>query len=173
MARVFISHAHEDRKLAACVREWLVADGHETFLDQDPDDGIAVGELWEARLYDRLRWADAMVCLITSAYVASPWCSAEIAIFRWERGRLLPFVAECALEHPLLRSLQGADYTVDPVRARVALLRALCSIDTAGRRHSCVCPSAACATSGVAHPHRSRGASAAHPGAGTGLAPSP
>jgi hypothetical protein len=80
MARVFISHASEDRELADEVYGWLVGDGHEVFLDHHPDEGIAVGDEWEQRLYERLRWADAMICLVTSAYLASPWCAAEVGI---------------------------------------------------------------------------------------------
>ena len=38
----------------------LVEDGHDVFLDQDLRDGIALGEEWEQRLYERLRWADAV-----------------------------------------------------------------------------------------------------------------
>ena len=69
MARVFVSHAGADAALAGEVHRWLVEDGHEVFLDQDLRDGIVVGEEWEQRLHERLRWADAVVCLLTSAYV--------------------------------------------------------------------------------------------------------
>ena len=66
MAKVFVSHASKDRELADEVHGWLTGDGHEVFLDHHPDGGIAVGEAWEQRLYERLRWADAVVCLVTS-----------------------------------------------------------------------------------------------------------
>jgi TIR domain len=56
MARVFISHASEDSELADEVHGWLTHDGHEVFLDYHPDEGIAVGDAWEQRLYERLRW---------------------------------------------------------------------------------------------------------------------
>jgi hypothetical protein len=79
VARVFVSHASGDRMPADVVHRWLVGDGHEVFLDQEPCDGIAVGEQWERRLHERLRWADAVVCVVTSAYVASVWCAAEVA----------------------------------------------------------------------------------------------
>ena len=72
MAKVFVSHASEDLRFAEEVHRWLVDDGHEVFLDRDLRDGIGVGEDWEQRLYQRLRWADAVVCVVTSAYLASP-----------------------------------------------------------------------------------------------------
>jgi hypothetical protein len=77
VARVFVSHAGEDLALAGEVHRWLVEDGHEAFLDQDLRDGLVVGEEWEQRLHERLRWADAVVCLLTSAYLASVWCTAS------------------------------------------------------------------------------------------------
>jgi hypothetical protein len=67
VARVFVSHASEDHDVAAEVHRWLVEDDHDVFLDQDLRDGITLGEEWEQRLYERLRWADAMVCLVTSS----------------------------------------------------------------------------------------------------------
>jgi TIR domain len=79
MARVFVSHASRDAALAATVHRWLVDDGHEVFLDQELHDGIRVGEGWEQRLHERLRWADAVVCVLTSAYLQSVWCTAEVA----------------------------------------------------------------------------------------------
>jgi hypothetical protein len=71
MARVFVSYARVDGKCAARLHGWLVAEGHEVFLDQDVRDGIVVGEEWQRRLHERLRWADAVVCVVTSAAVAS------------------------------------------------------------------------------------------------------
>ena len=76
MARVFVSHASTDAALAAEVHRWLVEDRHKAFLDQDLSNGILAGEEWQQRLHERLRWADAMVCVLTSAYVSSTWCTA-------------------------------------------------------------------------------------------------
>lgn len=70
MARVFVSHASEDRTLADEVHQWLVDAGHEVFLAQNLRDGIAVGQEWEQRLHDELQLADAVVCLLTSAFLA-------------------------------------------------------------------------------------------------------
>jgi hypothetical protein len=47
VARVFISHASQDRACAGQLRQWLIPEGHEVFLDRDLRDGIAVGEEWE------------------------------------------------------------------------------------------------------------------------------
>jgi TIR domain/AAA ATPase domain/WD domain, G-beta repeat len=132
MARVFISHASEDRALADEVHGWLTHDGHEVFLDYHPDEGIAVGDEWEQRLYERLRWADAVVCLVTSSYLASTWCAAEVGVARSQGSRLLPLLAEPGVEYPLLEWSQYADLASDPAAARAALTAALRRVDAAG-----------------------------------------
>ncbi|MBV9011481.1 MAG: TIR domain-containing protein [Pseudonocardiales bacterium] len=132
MARVFVSHASKDRECAGQLREWLVAEHHQVFLDQDPGDGIGVGEEWEQRLDKQLRWADAVVCVVTSAFLASTWCSYEVGYARSRGSRLLPVRAEPGVVHPLLRSHQHADLTRDPGVARAELLAALRRIDTRG-----------------------------------------
>ncbi|MGH3751437.1 MAG: toll/interleukin-1 receptor domain-containing protein [Pseudonocardiaceae bacterium] len=128
MAKVFISHSNKDQNPTAEVRRWLVAERHEVFLDQDPRDDIKLGEEWE----QRLRAADAVVCVVTSAFLASPWCTQEVACARAQGSRLLPVWAEPGVDHPLLRSVHHADLTKDPTTAREVLLEALRQVDAAG-----------------------------------------
>lgn len=131
MARVFISHAGADTALAAEVHDWLTADGHEVFLDRDRRDGIEIGDDWEARLGERLRWADAVVSLITTPYLQSIWCTFEISIARDRGSRVLPVIAEQGIRHPLLKSLQSTDLGGGQV-ARDVLSEVLRRIDAAG-----------------------------------------
>jgi hypothetical protein len=100
MGRVFISHASQDMPLAESVHRWLVGAEHQVFLDQNITDGIAVGDEWEQRLHQQLRWADAVVCIVTSAFAASTWCAGELAIARAHGCRLLPVLAEAGVRHP-------------------------------------------------------------------------
>jgi hypothetical protein len=130
---VFISHAGQDVALACEVHRWLVTDGHEVFLDRDLREGIAIGEEWQPRLHERLRWADAMVCLLTSAYVSSTWCSAELGIAQNRGSRLLPIRAEPRVSHPLLGPVQTTlDMTGNGVGVRAQLAAALARVDAAG-----------------------------------------
>jgi hypothetical protein len=123
--RVFVSYASRDRQTADELRDWLVSEGHVVFLDRDERDGIVIGEAWESRLYDRLLWADVVVCLVTSAYLASQWCTVEVGVAR-SRGRpVLPVLAEPGVRHPLLQATQYANYAGDPAGARAALRAAL------------------------------------------------
>jgi hypothetical protein len=127
VARVFVSHASQDHLLAAELHDWLTKQGHNVFLDQDLRDGIVLGEDWEQRLYERLRWADAVLCLITASYCESAWCTAEVGIARFEGCRLLPLQAQPGQFHPLLMPSrhQYTDWVGDPERARHALGEAL------------------------------------------------
>jgi TIR domain len=129
VARVFVSYASQDRVCAAQLRQWLVAEGHAVFLDRDLGHGIAVGEEWDKRLHERLRWADAVVCVVTSAAVASMWCTAEVSIALSRGSRVLPVLAEPRVGHPLLPCVQYADLTVDAVAGRAALVGALRRVD--------------------------------------------
>ncbi|MGH8574530.1 MAG: toll/interleukin-1 receptor domain-containing protein, partial [Gammaproteobacteria bacterium] len=134
MATVFVSHAGEDRALAIELHQWLLEEGHEVFLAHDLHDGIGVGEEWQQRLHERLRWAQVVVCLLTSAYAVSPWCTAELGGAQTRGSRILPVAAEPGVTHPLLRSVQHVDMTRDPAGARLALAEALRRVDLAARR---------------------------------------
>jgi energy-coupling factor transporter ATP-binding protein EcfA2 len=129
VAHVFISYATPDRAIADEVARWLRAAGHEPFLDHDLRDGISVGEDWEQRLYDELRQVDAVIGVVTSSFLASTWCSAEVATARALGCRLMPLCAEAGVLHPLMQRLQSVDYQADPQHARDRVLQAVRRLD--------------------------------------------
>jgi hypothetical protein len=132
MARVFVSHASQDLAVAERVHRWLLDDGHQVFLDRSMADGILPGDEWERRLHERLRWADAVTCVVTSAFVRSPWCTGEVAVARSRGCRLIPLQAEPETTHPLLGAVQHIDCRHGPEAVRAALTEALRLIDAAG-----------------------------------------
>jgi hypothetical protein len=132
VARVFISHSSADAALAGEMHRWLVEDAHEAFLDRDLCDGIAIGEEWQPRLHERLRWADAVICLLTSAYISSTWCSAEVGIAQSRASRLLPVQVEPEVGHPLLAGVQVLNLSGDAVAGKTKLAEALRQVDAAG-----------------------------------------
>jgi WD40 repeat protein len=132
VAKVFISHASEDAATADHINEWLTDAGHQTFLDHDLHAGITVGEEWQQRLHERLRWADAVVCVVTSTYIASPWCTAEVAVAQSRGSKLLPIVVESTVVHPLLKSLQYVVAPANMQEARAKLVEAIRRVDIAG-----------------------------------------
>jgi WD40 repeat protein/energy-coupling factor transporter ATP-binding protein EcfA2 len=131
VTRVFVSHASKDREYAGQLHRWIVVLRHEVFLAPD---GIAAGEQWRPRLHERLRGADAVVCVVTSTYVASTWCTAEIAIAQSRGSLLIPVLAESGVAHPLLTDIQHIDGTRNTETVPVALDEALRRVDPAGGR---------------------------------------
>jgi hypothetical protein len=91
-----------------------------------------VGEQWKRRLHEQLRWADAVVCVVTSAYLASRWCAAEVASAVSRGSRLLPVHAETGVTDPLLEDFQHTDMAQDSGAARAWLVEALHRVDAAG-----------------------------------------
>jgi hypothetical protein len=104
---------------------WLRAAGHKPFLDHELRDGISVGEDWKQRLYRELRAADAVIGMVTSAFMESHWCSAELGIADALGCRLMPVRAQADVVHPLMPDLQYADYQADPEQARERLPQAV------------------------------------------------
>ena len=64
--------------------------------------GIRLGEDWQERLHERLRWADAVVCLVSAASVGSTWCVCEVSTALSRGSRVLPLQVEPGVRHPLL-----------------------------------------------------------------------
>lgn len=131
MAHVFLSHAGQDGELAGDVARWLLGAGHDVFLDQDVTHGITAGDDWEERLHAQLRRADAVVCLVTGAFVRSTWCTGEVAVARTHGCRLLPIRVEPGAEHPFLTGVQHVDLA-DGDRAWAKLLEGLRRVDAVG-----------------------------------------
>ena len=103
MATVFISHASADTDVALRVERWLTDAGHAVLLDRSVQSGIGLGDDWRLRIEAWLRAADAMVCLVTAAYVASQWGVYEIARRADTRAvPVLPLVVEPEVRHPQL-----------------------------------------------------------------------
>ena len=133
MANVFISHAGADSAAAEQVRQWLEQDGHHSYLDRHLVDGNLPGDEWEKRLFEELREADAVVCIVTEAYLGSVWCAAEIGAARALGSELLP-LRFCSGEvfHPLLNPIHGVDAILDPEGTRERLALKLGVIDGTG-----------------------------------------
>jgi WD40 repeat protein len=129
VVRIFISYATPDRPIADEISSWLRAAGYEPFLDHDLRDGISVGEDWRQRLYSELRDVDAVIGVVTSSFLASHWCSAELGIADALGCRLMPLRAEAGVVHPLMARLQYVDYQVSPRRARERMLQAVRRLD--------------------------------------------
>jgi WD40 repeat protein len=135
VANVFISHNSSDVGWAERIHQWLSEDGHKVFLDSDKDDGVAAGEEWRPRLYERLRWADAVICLVSPTFLTSRWCAFEIGAAQALGSEILPVrVSSESLDDGLLTTKQYVDVVRDASYARDRLRARLSIIDGTGGR---------------------------------------
>jgi WD40 repeat protein len=135
VANVFISHTGADIGWAQQIHGWLSEDQHSVFLDVDQHDGVRAGEEWRPRLYERLRWADAVICVVTPAYLESAWCAAEIGAAQALGIEILPVrAASEPLDDQLLTTKQYVDVVRDASGGRDRLRLRLSVIDGSGGR---------------------------------------
>ena len=126
MTAIFVSHRSSDNVHAAALKDWLGSLGHERlFLDFDPADGIPAGVDWEQRLYQELRRCQALLIVLTPAWLESMWCRNELAIAR-EKGKAVFIVrVEPCAAGPIIPALQEVDLTTDREAALAKLARGL------------------------------------------------
>ena len=98
MSRIFLSHSSKDNVAAIGLSDWLRAEGwDDVFLDLDPQRGIAGGERWERALHAAVLRCEAVIFLITPAWLASDWCLREFRLARGMNKPLFPVIADPAL----------------------------------------------------------------------------
>jgi hypothetical protein len=89
MPAIFISHSSSDVVLAGEIKDWLANLGYENiFLDFDKDTGVDIGEQWEHRLYREIERSQAVILIVTPAWLRSKWCFAEYTQAR-SRGKVI------------------------------------------------------------------------------------
>ncbi|MBF0426548.1 MAG: toll/interleukin-1 receptor domain-containing protein, partial [Magnetococcales bacterium] len=95
MARIFLSHSSKNNPEAIAVRDWLVAHGwDDLFLDLDPDRGLVALERWEGALYRAADRCDAVLFLISQAWLASDWCQREFRLAHRLGKRLVGLIID-------------------------------------------------------------------------------
>ena len=95
MSRIFLSHSSENNAEALALRDWLKGEGwDDVFLDLDPERGIRTGELWEEALRDAADRCEAVLFLVSRAWLGSEWCRDEFRLVRHLRKRLFGTLIE-------------------------------------------------------------------------------
>jgi hypothetical protein len=90
VSRIFLSHSSSNNAEAVALRDWLAANGwkDEIFLDLDPLRGIAAGERWERALHEAASRCEAVLFLVSKAWLASVWCRKELNLAHHLNKRL-------------------------------------------------------------------------------------
>jgi hypothetical protein len=95
VSRIFLSHSSTDNAPAIALRDWLVAEGwNDLFLDFDPERGIVAGARWERALNEAASRCEAVLFLISKAWLSSRWCMNELNLARRLNKRLFGVLIE-------------------------------------------------------------------------------
>ncbi|MDI1284603.1 MAG: SUMF1/EgtB/PvdO family nonheme iron enzyme [Reyranella sp.] len=124
MARIFLSHSSVNNAEAVALYGWLEREGWkgEIFLDLDPGRGIAAGERWERRLNEAASRCEAVLFLVSKAWIESPWCQRELMLAHRLNKQLFGVLIEdlavadvskdLAQDWQLVRLASGRDHVV-------------------------------------------------------------
>jgi TIR domain len=95
MARIFISHSSANNAEAIALCDWLAGEGwDDVFLDLDPERGIVAGERWERALNEAANRCEAVLFLVSRAWLASRWCLKELNLAHRLNKRLFGVLIE-------------------------------------------------------------------------------
>ena len=110
MPRIFLSHSSENNAEAVALRDWLAANGwrNEVFLDLDPRRGIAAGERWERSLSQAALRCEAVLFVVSKAWLRSGWCRKEFHLANRLNKRLFGLLIEDLPVAELPEELAGA-----------------------------------------------------------------
>ena len=108
MSRIFLSHSSTNNAEAVALRDWLAANGwkDEIFLDLDPQRGIAAGR-WERKLHEAANRCEAVLFLVSKAWLASGWCLKEFHLAHSLNKRLFGVLIENLPVEKLPEELAG------------------------------------------------------------------
>ncbi|MEQ1513064.1 MAG: TIR domain-containing protein [Lysobacteraceae bacterium] len=114
MSAIFVSHSSKDLDATADIRAWLDAQGYRSyFLDFDEAQGIAASQKWEQSLYEQMNRSQALLAVITPAWLESKWCFAELVQAREKGKPIFPVkAADCQLDG-ILDDTQVIDLVTD------------------------------------------------------------
>ena len=95
MSRIFLSHSSQNNDSAVALRDWLATQGwDDVFLDLDPQRGIAAGDRWERSLNQAALRCEAVLFLVSRAWLASDWCLKEFNLAHRLNKRLFGLLIE-------------------------------------------------------------------------------
>ncbi len=98
MARIFISHSSADDFAARAVVDWLAREGwDDVFLDFSTQQGIAPGERWRQALHDAANRCEAVIFLVSRAWLDSEWCRREFVLAARLNKRMFAMIIDAAI----------------------------------------------------------------------------
>lgn len=80
---LFISYSRQNSEIAQLLYSSLIDYGfasHQVFKDDDPRNGISLGEDWEKQLIANVKGVTVLIVLVSPAWFQSKWCFAELTM---------------------------------------------------------------------------------------------
>lgn len=105
--RVFLSYSRKDRSFAENLRDRMVRDGFDSYLDIHD---IVKGEPWQERLQSLIFGADVVLFLISPDSVSSEVCDWEVNEAERLGKRILPVVCRAVTDNAVPGRLQRLNY---------------------------------------------------------------
>jgi hypothetical protein len=95
VSRIFLSHSSANNADAVALRDWLKGEGwDDVFLDVDPERGIAAGQRWERALNEAAHRCEAVLFVVSRAWLASDWCIKALNLAHRLNKRLFGLLIE-------------------------------------------------------------------------------
>jgi TIR domain len=131
MSRIFISHSGTNDAEVLALSNWLIDQGlsftDDIFVDVAADRGLATGERWEQALRDSASRCEAVLFLLSRAWLASPWCLRAYELAHRLNKRLIGLLLDDLSAGSLPPNITGSWQLVrlaaggDPVSFRVLM----------------------------------------------------
>ena len=95
MARLFISHSTTNNAAAIALRDWLAEQGFDdVFVEIDPDRGVVPGERWQEAIKAAAHRCEAVLFLLSPAWLDSIWCRSEFLLAKTLDKRIFGLIVE-------------------------------------------------------------------------------
>lgn len=77
--KIFISHIHEEAKLAGCLKEWIenVTSGQCDVFASSDSENISAGDKWLDKVDNTLNESDLLLILYSKHSMTKPWINFE------------------------------------------------------------------------------------------------
>ena len=106
--RLFLSYSRAEREFAQALRDRLIGEGFDAYLDLHD---IVKGEPWQERLRGLIQSADSMLFLISPTSVSSEFCDWEVNEAEFLGKRILPVVVVATPDDMVPARLKRLNYT--------------------------------------------------------------
>jgi len=118
MSRLFISHSGANDAEVVAIHDWLTGEGwDDVFLDLD-ERGITAGERWGRALNEAASRCEAVLFLVSHAWLGSSWCLEQFNLARRFNKRLFGVLIEAISVADLPAQLAGTWHVVDLASGR-------------------------------------------------------